>query len=123
MISLIGRRKMMDILESQLHSEMPLRSFAGAFPLQRHTRLQSTNLDDIRSHSSMTFGSLMPSIALEEGNADFEFVHNQVDLARMSLHVLDYQCSKSTVRVEMPPMQPFVLLQFTLSGQAELSQD
>ena len=92
-------------------------------PLAKYGRLRSSDMTTVRQHSSTTFGSKMPFIDLERRGASFNFVHNQLDLSRTSLHVLDYNCSDCAVRIEMPPMQPFLLLQFSLAGEAELSQD
>ncbi|MGO4512590.1 AraC family transcriptional regulator [Bradyrhizobium sp. 2TAF36] len=91
-------------------------------PLSKFHRLSSGDMAMIRRHSSATFGIAKPEIDLERRGATFHFVHNQFDLSRTSLHVLDYNCSDCAVRIDMQ-IQQFLLLQFSLRGEAELSQD
>src|SRR5215470_6021624 len=94
----------------------------GPMQLARFHRLSSSDMATIRRHSSATFGITAPEIDVERRGAAFNFVHNQFDLSRTSLHVLDYNCDEAAVRIDLQT-QPFFLLQFSLKGEAELSQD
>ncbi|WP_166351105.1 hypothetical protein [Bradyrhizobium barranii] len=49
-------------------------------------------------------------------------MQEQFDLSRTSLHVLDCNCSDCAVRIDKQ-IQQFLLLQLSLRGEAELSQD
>jgi AraC-like DNA-binding protein len=91
-------------------------------PLLNFERFRSSDMSDVQRHSSQTFGSERPYIELERPSASFHFVHNQFELEKTSLHSLNYNCSDCAVRVEMQ-MQPFLLLQFCMTGAAELGQD
>jgi len=109
-------------LQQLQQSSEPVRD-GGPLPVNAFSRLRTRDMGVVQKHSGATFGSLLPRIDLEEEDASFHFAHNQLDLPHSSIHILDYHCEKSAVRLEMPPMAPFLLLQFSLMGEAELTQD
>lgn len=54
----------------------------GHIPLARHCRLRSNDMNTVREHSKMTFGSAKPLIDTENAGAPFTFVHNQINLKK-----------------------------------------
>lgn len=99
----------------------PERPAAPRVPLARYQRLRSSRPDEICDHIGRVFS---PHDLDIEGDASrLSFVHNQVDLERVSFNFLDYGELESCVTIKCPPINRYVLVHFSLVGSCHFSYE
>ncbi len=87
---------------------------ASAMPLARYQRLRSSRRDEIRDHIGRVFSP--HELAIDDDASRLAFVHNQVNLERISFNFLDYGELPGWVTIHCPPVHRYILVQFSLSG-------
>ncbi|MGJ8536855.1 MAG: cupin domain-containing protein, partial [Parasphingopyxis sp.] len=89
-------------------------------PLPSMTRLVTKDIDEVHDHMSQM---LCPhDLQIEGGNPPIDFKHCQASLKSVSFNATDYGNPYGRVVVKIPPMEELYLVQFSLSGSAEMTQ-
>ncbi len=92
---------------------------ASGIPLARHQRLRSSRSDEIRDHIGRVFSP--HDLAIDDAAERLAFVHNQVNLQRISFNFLDYGELDGWVKIHCPPIHRYILVQFSLSGSCHFT--
>jgi len=89
-------------------------------PLSRLARLVSGNIDEVHDHMSRMF--CPHDLRIEGGNPPIAFRHHQASLRSVTFNATDYGNPYGRVVVNIPPMSELYLVQFSLSGVAQIAQ-
>jgi AraC-like DNA-binding protein len=87
---------------------------SASVPLAAFQRLRSSRQDEIRDHIGRVFSP--HDLAIDRDEQRLAFVHNQVNLERISFNFLDYGELQSWVRIQCPAIHRYILVQFSLAG-------
>lgn len=90
-------------------------------PLPRLPRLVTRDIDEVHHHMSQMF--CPHDLRIDGGNPPIAFRHHQASLKSVSFNATDYGNPYGRVIVNIPPMDALYLVQFSLCGVAEISQD
>lgn len=90
-------------------------------PLSQQSRLASTDINEVHQHMSSMFCA--HDLRIEGGTPPVDFRHNQASLKSVTFNATDYGNPYGRVVVAIPPMEALYLVQFSLSGVAQISQD
>lgn len=93
----------------------------GGLPLSAYSRLQSSNLDEVHAHMSSMLCD--HDLRVEGGVPPIAFRHNQTPLRSLTFNATDYGNPYGQVIVAIPPVEQLYLVQFSLAGKAQISQD
>lgn len=93
----------------------------SALPLNAFSRLQSNNLDEVHAHMSAMLCD--HDLQVEGGVPPIAFRHNQAMLRTLTFNATDYGNPYGQVVVAIPPVEELYLVQFSLAGRAQISQD
>ena len=93
----------------------------AGLPLASLPRLVSKDLGEVHHHMSKMF--CPHDLRLEGGLPPIDFRQNHASLQSVSLNATDYGNPYGRVVVKIPPMESLFLVQFSLSGVAEISQE
>ncbi len=89
-----------------------------ALPSPSGAGFASRNLDEIRAHMSRVF---CPHALDHDGKAEpLDFRHRQANLRALSFNATRYGGSGGRIKVDIPPCDDLYLIQFSLSGSAEI---
>lgn len=91
-----------------------------AMPLSHCNKLQSTDIDAVHAHMSAMF--CQHDLHIEGGVPPITFCHNQASLRSLTFNATDYGNPYGRVVVTIPPMEQLYLVQFSLSGRAQITQ-
>lgn len=89
-------------------------------PLPSMSRLHTRDIDVVHHHMSRMF--CPHDLFIEGGNPPIDFRHHHASLESISFNATDYGNPYGRVVVNIPPMADLFLVQFSLSGVAEISQ-
>lgn len=89
-------------------------------PLSQCGKLRSTDIDAVHAHMSAMF--CPHNLHIEGGVPPIAFHHNQASLRSLTFNATDYGNPYGRVVVGIPPMEQLYLVQFSLAGQAEITQ-
>jgi AraC-like DNA-binding protein len=92
----------------------------GGMPLGRCTRLETRDIDEVHAHMSAMF--CRHNLHIEGGLPPIAFRHNQAALRSLSFNATDYGNPYGRVIISIPPMEELFLVQFSLAGEAEITQ-
>lgn len=92
----------------------------AGMPLAHCNKLLSNDIDMVHAHMSAMF--CRHSLHIEGGVPPIAFCHNQAPLRALTFNATDYGNPYGRVVVTIPPMEELYLVQFSLSGRAEISQ-
>ncbi len=90
-----------------------------AMPLARCPKLQTNDIDAVHAHMSAMF--CQHELHIEGGLPPITFRHNQASLRSLTFNATDYGNPYGRVVVNIPPMEQLYLVQFSLSGRAQIS--
>jgi AraC-like DNA-binding protein len=90
-------------------------------PLARHQKFRSSLPDEICDHMGRVFSPHDLFIAGDVSR--LSFIHNQVNLDRISFNFIDYGDRDDHVWVRCPAIRRYVLVQFSLDGGCQFTQD
>jgi AraC-like DNA-binding protein len=93
----------------------------GGLPLSRRNRMATRDIDAVHQHMSATF--CPHDLHIDGGTPPIHFRHNQAALRSLTFNATDYGNPYGRVVVTIPPMEALYLVQFSLSGSAQISQD
>ncbi|GLS99415.1 hypothetical protein GCM10007897_07940 [Sphingobium jiangsuense] len=93
----------------------------AALPLSAYSKLQSTDLDEVHAHMSAMLCD--HDLRVEGGVPPITFRHNQTPLRSLTFNATDYGNPYGRVVVAIPPVEQLYLVQFSLAGRAEVSQN
>ncbi|MDR3509515.1 MAG: AraC family transcriptional regulator [Caulobacteraceae bacterium] len=92
----------------------------NVMPLAQWTKFVSTDIDAVREHMSRMF--CPHQLNIEGGAPPVAFRHNHTALGAMTFNATDYGTPYGRVSVVIPPIEELILVQFTLSGRAQITQ-
>ncbi|ABQ67337.1 AraC family transcriptional regulator [Rhizorhabdus wittichii] len=90
-------------------------------PLSRLARLVTTDIDEVHDHMSRMF--CPHDLRIEGGNPPIAFRHHQASLKSVTFNATDYGNPYGRVVVNIPPANALYLVQFSLSGVAQIAQE
>lgn len=91
-----------------------------AMPLPSMARLVTQDINEVHDHMIRMF--CPHDLHIEGGNPKIEFRHHQASLNSVTFNATDYGNNYGRVVVNIPPMEQLYLVQFSLSGTAEITQ-
>jgi len=98
------------------------RSWDGTgMPLSRLARLVTDDIDEVHDHMSRMF--CPHDLRVEGGNPPIAFRHHQASLKSLTFNATDYGNPYGRVVVNIPPTHALYLVQFSLSGVAQIAQE
>jgi AraC-like DNA-binding protein len=104
-----------------LETLRPARPAPVDIPLARHQKFRSSMPDEICEHMSRVFSP--HDLFIAGDTSRLSFVHNQVNLDRVSFNFIDYGECEDNVWVRCPPIHRYVLVQFSLAGGCQFERD
>lgn len=90
-------------------------------PLPSLPRLVTRSIDEVHHHMSKMF--CPHDLRIEGGNPPIDFRHHQASLKSVTFNATDYGNPYGRVIVNIPPMDALYLVQFSLAGVAQISQE
>lgn len=90
-------------------------------PLPGKARLVTRDINEVHHHMSQMF--CPHDLRIDAGNPPINFQHNQASLRSVTFNATDYGNPYGRVVVNIPPTDALYLVQFSLSGVAEITQD
>lgn len=105
------------MLAAQMHSRWD----GAGMPLANRQRFASRDLDAVHHHMSEMF--CPHDLRLEDGCPPIDFSHHHASLQSVSFNATDYGNPYGKVVVNIPPMESLYLVQFSLSGVAQISPE
>lgn len=104
-----------------LHAETHNHWHGNGLPLPSKARLVTRDINEVHDHMSQMF--CPHDLWIDAGNPPIAFRHNQASLRSVSFNATDYGNPYGRVVVTIPPTETLYLVQFSLSGVAEITQD
>ena len=99
-----------------------VRSWDGSdLPLPSLTRLATRDINEVHDHMSRMF--CPHDLRVEGGNPPLAFRHHQASLKSVTFNATDYGNPYGRVVVNIPPTDVLYLVQFSLRGVAQITQD
>lgn len=92
-----------------------------SLPLSQRVRLATRDIDAVHQHMSSIF--CPHDLHIDGGTPPIDFRHNQAALRSLTFNATDYGNPYGRVVVTIPPMETLYLVQFSLAGVAQISQD
>ena len=92
----------------------------SAIPLPGMVRLASQDVNEVHDHMTQMF--CPHDLQIEGVNSAIDFRHHQASLKSVTFNATDYGNDAGRVVVKIPPMEELYLVQFSLSGSAEITQ-
>tara|TARA_R110002033_G_scaffold22592_1_gene54309 strand:- start:161 stop:1189 length:1029 start_codon:yes stop_codon:yes gene_type:complete len=89
-------------------------------PLPGMARLATQDINEIHDHMTKMF--CPHDLQIEGVNSALDFRHHQASLKSVTFNATDYGNRSGRVSVKIPPMEELYLVQFSLSGSAEITQ-
>lgn len=93
----------------------------SGMPLPSLARLVTKDINEVHDHMSRMF--CPHDLTIEGGNPPIAFRHHQASLRSVTFNATDYGNSYGRVIVNIPPMDALYLVQFSLSGTAQITQN
>ncbi|MFO1260873.1 MAG: AraC family transcriptional regulator [Sphingomonadaceae bacterium] len=90
-------------------------------PLPSMPRLVTRDINEVHHHMSQMF--CPHDLRLEGGNPPIDFRHHQASLKSVTFNATDYGNPYGRVVVNIPPMDAIYLVQFSLCGTAQITQE
>lgn len=91
-----------------------------SLPLSNLSSFTTEDIEEVHSHMSRI---LCPHKLRAEGNPPIAFRHYQASLNSVTFNATEYGNSYGRIMVDVPPMDAMYLVQFSLSGLAEFTQN
>jgi len=91
----------------------------NVMPLVKRTKFTSTDLGAVHDHMTKIFCD--HDLHVEGGAPPLTFRHNHVALRSMTFSATDYGTPYGRVAIGIPPMEELFLVQFTLTGCAQIT--
>lgn len=90
-------------------------------PMSSLARLVTTDIDEVHDHMSRMF--CPHDLRIEGGNPPIAFRHHQASLKSVTFNATDYGNPYGKVVVNIPPTNALYLVQFSLTGVAQIVQE
>lgn len=90
-------------------------------PLSSWNKFHTTDIDAVHAHMSAMF--CRHNLHIEGGTPPIAFQHNQTSLKSITFNATDYGNPYGRVVVNIPPMEELYLVQFSLAGRAQITQN
>lgn len=93
----------------------------SGMPLPSLARLVTRDINEVHDHMSRMFAP--HDLKIEGGNPPIAFRHHQASLRSVTFNATDYGNPYGRVIVNIPPTSALYLVQFSLSGTAQITQN
>ncbi|MDE8652006.1 AraC family transcriptional regulator [Novosphingobium album (ex Liu et al. 2023)] len=104
-----------------MYAETHRRWDGTAMPLPSMARLVTRDINEVHQHMCQMF--CPHDLRIDGGSPPIDFRHHQASLKSLTFNATDYGNPYGKVVVNIPPMDALYLVQFSLAGVAEITQD